>query len=292
MKLARLARAWLAWLISRRRVRVRSVSWTALFVPLLFSSIPAAARERPVERVSRKRTLHVSATPGEVLPELYVAGGNATVITTEGALGAGGPSLQDEGGSVRLVPVDGSSFIILPFADVSEGRHLELTVPLRSGEPHRLALVTRRGEVDGEVWLVRSQGPVADEDVSGVARLLQAAPVGQVGFTQPKEWVRLREDLQADVESVLRIGQHVFITLSVPIRWKLKPSARDWNRLLLRASLEDGSSVVLPRLHVPAFSSQRKGPQHTLVAILPVGTLRLSLKVDGADVPGVVLTPP
>ena len=271
---------------------MRSVSWIVLFVPLLFSSLPAAARERPFERVSRKRTIHVSATPGEALSELYVVGGTATVITAGVPLGPGGPVLQDERGRVRLVPVDESSFIVLPSADLSEGERLVLTVPLRQGDSLRLALVTRRGEVDGEVRLVRLQAPVAGEGVGGVARLLQSAPAAQIGFTSPREWMPLRMGIFVKVESVLRIGQHVFVTLSTLPGLEPKLSARDWGRLQFRAAFGDGSSVVLPLLHVPRPSSGEAASRHTLVAIHPEGTSHLSLAVDGADVPEVVFPLP
>ncbi|HYO54002.1 DUF2381 family protein [Archangium sp.] len=273
---------------------MRSVSWAALLVPLLFLSLPAVARERTVERVSRKRTVHVSATPGEARSELLVAGGTATVITADIPLGPGGPRLQDERGLVRLVPVDGSSFIVLPSTDIPEGEHLPLIVPLRSGDSLQLALVTRHGEVDGEVRLVRLQAPAAGgEGVVGVARLLNnAAPEGQVGLALPGKRVYLREDIHAEVESVLRIGQHVFITLSTSSGWKSKPSARDWNRLQLRAALGDGSSVVLPLLHVPAPSSMSHAPRHTLVTILPGATLHVELAVAGSDAPKTVLMLP
>ncbi|MFY0564698.1 DUF2381 family protein [Archangium lansingense] len=262
-------------------------------MPLLLPSLPATARERPAERVSRRRTLHVSTAPGEALPEVLVAGGTATVVATEVPLGPGGPVLEDERGRVRLVPVDGSSFIVLPSADVSEGEQLVLTVPMPPGDSLRLALVTRRGEVDGEVRLIRLQVPeVGEAGVDGVVRLLQDAPKGRMELTLPKTQVSLRGSLLAQVDSVLRMGQHVFVTLSTPANRKLAPSARDWNRLRLRASLEGGASVRLPHLYVPASASPRRAARHILVAILPGGTLRLWLEGEGADATELALTLP
>ncbi|HEY0095067.1 MAG TPA: DUF2381 family protein [Archangium sp.] len=256
-------------------------------------SLSAAARERPVERVSRKRTVHASATPGGPLPELSVAGGSATVITAEVPLGPGGPVLQDERGRVRLVPVDGSSFIVLPSADLEEGERLMLTVPLRPGDSLQLALVTRRGEVDGEVRLVRLQAPVAgQEGVGDVARLLQAVPAAQVGLALPKKRVQLRAGIHAEVESVLRIGPHVFITLSTLPGWDGNPSAQDWERLQLRVSLGDGSSLVLPLLHVPPPSSEDAASRHTVVATPPGGTAHLLLSVEGSAHQDTVLSLP
>ncbi|KFA86929.1 DUF2381 family protein [Archangium violaceum] len=271
---------------------MRSVSWVALLVPLLFSSLPAAARERPVERVSRMRTVHASTAVGGALPELSVAGGSATVITTDVPLGIGGPVLQDEGGRVRLVPVDATSFILLPSSDLPEGERLVLTVPLPPGDSLQLALVTRRGEVDGEVRLVRLQAPVAgQEGVSDVARLLQAASVAQVGLAPPKTWVRLRAGIHAEVESVLRIGPHVFITLSSRPVWDGNPSVRDWERLQLRASRGDGSTLVLPLLHVPSSSGDAVS-RHTVVATPPGGTAHLLLGVKGSSLPETILALP
>jgi len=273
---------------------VRSVSWVALLVPLLFSSLSAAARERPVERVSRRRTVHVSEAPGGALPELSVAGGSATVITTGVPLGPGGPVLQDERGRVRLVPVDGTSFIVLPSADLGEGERPVLTVPLLPGDSLQLALVTRRGEVDGEVRLVRLQAPVAgQEGVADVARLLHAAPAARVGLALPKTQVHLRAGIYVKVESVLRIGPHVFITLStLLLGWKSKPFAGDWERLQLRASLGDGSSLVLPLLHVPPPSPGDAASRHTVVATPPGGTSHLLLSVEGSALPEAVLALP
>jgi len=272
---------------------VRSVSWVALLVPLLFSSLSAAARERPVERVARRRTVHVSEAPGGALPELSVAGGSATVITTGVPLGPGGPVLQDERGRVRLVPVDGTSFIVLPSADLGEGERPVLTVPLLPGDSLQLALVTRRGEVDGEVRLVRLQAPVAgQEGVADVARILQAAPAAQVGLALPKKQVHLRSGIHVKVESVLRIGPHVFITLSTLPGWKSKPSAQEWERLQLRASLGDGSSLVLPLLHVPPPSPGDAASRHTVVATPPGGTSHLLLSVEGSALPEAVLALP
>ncbi|MFY0525323.1 DUF2381 family protein [Archangium gephyra] len=265
----------------------------ALLGPLLLSSLSAAARERPVERVSRKRTVHASAAPGGALPEVSVAGGSATVITTGVPLGPGGPVLQDERGRVRLVPVDGTSFIVLPSADLGEGDRPVLTVPLLPGDSLQLALVTRRGEVDGEVRLVRLQAPAAgQEGVADVARILQAAPAAQVGLARPKHWVTLREVIQAKVDSVLRIGPHVFITLSTLPGWKSKPSAGDWERLQLRASLGNGSFLVLPLLHVPPTSPGEAASRHTVVATPPGGTSHLLLSVEGSALPEAVLALP
>ncbi|MFE8595748.1 DUF2381 family protein [Archangium violaceum] len=271
---------------------MRSVSWVALLVPLLFSSLPAAARERPVERVSRKRTVHASTAAGGALPELSVAGGSATVITTDVPLGPGGPVLQDEHGRVRLVPVDVTSFILLPSSDLREGERLVLTVPLTPGDSLQISLVTRRGEVDGEVRLVRLQAPVAgQEGVSDVARLLQTVPSAQVGLALSKAWVRLRAGVHVEVESVLRIGPHVFITLSSLPGWKSRPSREDWERLQLRASQGDGSTLVLPLLHVSPPSGDAVS-RHTVVATPPGGTAHLLLGVDGSALPETVLALP
>ncbi|PTL83620.1 DUF2381 family protein [Vitiosangium sp. GDMCC 1.1324] len=261
---------------------MRSVSWAALLVPLLFFSIPAAARGPPSGRVSRTRTVHVSATPGEASSELRVAGGNATIVTVDVPLGSGGPRLQDETGRVRLVPVDGSSFIVLAAADLSEGERLPLTVPLQSGDSLQLSLVTRRGEVDAEVRLVRLRAPVSGEDgVGDVARLLNAAPEGQVVLALPDRMLR-SGNVDVRVESILRMGPHAFITLSTR---GPGPSDQDWKQVRLRAMLEDGASVVLPVLRMSApLSAPSAKPlthrHHSLVAALPAGSVRLEVVVQ------------
>ncbi|HZI07654.1 MAG TPA: DUF2381 family protein, partial [Archangium sp.] len=222
-----------------------------------------------------------------------VAGGSATVITTGVPLGPGGPVLQDARGRVRLVPVDGTSFIVLPSADLGEGERPVLTVPLLPGDSLQLALVTRRGEVDGEVRLVRLQAPVAgQEGVADVARLLHAAPAARVGLALPKKQVHLRSGIHVKVESVLRIGPHVFITLSTLPGWKSKPSAQDWERLQLRASLGDGTSLVLPLLHVPPPAPGDAASRHTVVATPPGGASHLLLSVEGSALPEAVLALP
>jgi hypothetical protein len=262
-------------------------------VPLLLSPLLAAAQPLPAERVARKRTVHVSGMPGDALPELHVAGGTATVVTSEVELGSGGPSLQDERGLIRLLPVDGSSFIVLPSADLPEAERRMLTVPLRPGGFLQLALVTRGGEVDAEVRLVRLQVPAASEEgVVDVARLLNVAPKGQVVLALPKERVLQGEGIRVRVESVLRMGSYVFVTLSMSIRGLEEPPARDWERLRLQAALRDGSSVALPLLFVPTSPARSSARSHTLVALLPEGSLNAELALDGLKGPGATLTLP
>ena len=264
---------------------VCSVPWPALVVSLLVISGPVAAQQRPSGRVSQRRTLTLSVGAEGTGPELHVAGGTATVVSVDVPLGPEGPSLEEEHGQVRLVPLEGASFIVLPAADVAGGEHPWLTVPLQSGASLRLALRTLEGEVDTEVKLVALQTPAAPEDgVGQVARMLNASS-GPVALCLPEKRFLVGGGVRIRLKSVLRLDQHLFVTLAA---WSRPLSPQEWAQVRFHVVLADGEVVLLPVLRVSALSSSSFAQQKTLVVALPDGAARLLLNMKNS--PEVALT--
>ncbi|ATB30302.1 DUF2381 family protein [Melittangium boletus] len=262
---------------------MRSVLCSALFLPLILASGPAAAQERPTGRVSRSRTLHVPMTADGTPPELHVAGGTATVISVDVPMGPEGPRIQDERGRFRLVPLEGSSFIILPNTDVLAGERPLLILPLQSGAPLQLALNSREDEVDAEVRLIPHQTPPPIEKAEGdMARLLNSSTEGAVELPLPKKRLVVIGRTRLWLKSVLRIEQRIFISLAV---WDLPPSLPLEQQLLPCAVMKEGKVVTLPMFQVVALPSESPVQHRTLVTSLPDGAEQLTLRVSGDRTP-------
>jgi hypothetical protein len=232
--------------------------------------------------MSRQRTVRVSTDTSEAPSEVHVAGGSPTLVSLDERLGPEGPRLQHEHGHVRLVPVEGSSFLILPSEDLPEGERLLVSVPLARGGLIFLALSSVRDEVDTQVGLLlHPPAPVEVEEGAGdMARLLNAARAQPVEMAPPGTRLLNSGDTQVRLRSVLRLGHHVFVSFYF---WALRPSADVSKRLLLRSVMEEGSVVPLPVLRVSSRSSASYPRQYTFMSVLPEGasTLEVVLRGEG-----------
>lgn len=258
-----------------------------LFLLALLLSTPASAREGQAASALRLRTLLVPSQPDGVPPlELYVAAGTATLVESDVPLGP--LSFHDEHGRIRLVPIDDHRLVLVPAEDLARDERLPFVVGAtpRAG-PLRFSLVTRRDEVDASVLLVRASSATADEDAARALVLqLLSAPEARATFAVPQKMGKLAgPESIARLVSLLRLGQRLFVTLAVG-SWQ--PNLRPWmpKQIRLRAMIDGGPSFVeWPAL----FSSgplKEEQQFHVLTALLPEGTTRLEVALDGEDVPG------
>ncbi|KFA93714.1 DUF2381 family protein [Archangium violaceum] len=258
------------------------------FLLALLLSAPASARERQEASVFRQRTLLVSSQPDGVPPlELHVAAGTATLVESDVPLGP--LSFQDVRGRIQLVPIDDHRLVLVPSEDLTQGERLPFVVGAtpRAG-PLRFSLVTRRDEVDTSVLLVRASPAAADEDAARALVLqLLSAPEARATFAVPQEIGKLAgPESRVRLVSLLRLGQRLFVTLAVGT---LQPGLRPWRprQLRLRATIGRGPSFVewpVPFLSGPL--EKKKQQFHVLTALLPEGTTRLEVALDGEHVPG------
>ncbi|ATB31405.1 hypothetical protein MEBOL_004868 [Melittangium boletus DSM 14713] len=234
--------------------------------------------------MSRHRSVHVSLEPGGGLPEIHVAGGTATLVSVGAPLADGGPVLDDARGRVRLVPVEGAAFLLLPAADLPVGERLRLTVPLARGDSLQFALTSVEDEVDTEVKLLLLQSPDADaRGLEDVARFLNSSSREQpVALPLLPTRSRVSGDTSVRLRSVLRLGRHVFVSL---LLWDRRADAEAWRRLRFRAAVKGGSVVALPALRVSSLVSTAILNQHTFVTVLPDGAERLDVALNGESAP-------
>ena len=253
---------------------------SVLLVPLLLASVPAFAGDRGSGRMSRQRSVRVSADANTAPSEVHVAGGTPTLVSLDERLGSEGPRLQDGHGHVRLVPVEGSSFLILPSEDLREGERLLLSVPLARGGLLSLALSSVRDEVDTQLGLVL-QAPESVEVEEGpgdMARLLNTARAQPVEMAPPGMLLLNSGDSLVRLRSVLRLDHHVLVSFFF---WERRPSADVSKRLLLRSVMEEGSVVPLPVLRISSMSSDAYPRQYTFVSVLPEGASQLEVALRG-----------
>ncbi|WP_395857833.1 DUF2381 family protein [Cystobacter fuscus] len=249
---------------------------------LLLASVPVFAGDRSAGRMSRQRTVRVSAGASEAPSEVHVAGGTPTLVSLDERLAPEGPRLQNEHGHVRLIAVEGSSFLILPSEDLPKGERLLVSVPLARGGLLSLALSSVRDEVDTQVGLLlHAPAPVeVEEGADDMARLLNEARAEPVEMTPPGMRLLRSGDSLVRLRSVLRLGHHVFVSFYF---WARRPSIDVSKRLLLRSVMEEGSVVPLPLLRVSSMSSASYPRQYTFVSVLPEGasTLEVVLRGEG-----------
>ncbi|WP_395848345.1 DUF2381 family protein [Cystobacter fuscus] len=247
---------------------------------LLLASVPVFAGDRSAGRMSRQRTVRVSADASGAPREVHVAGGTPTLVSLDERLSPEGPRLENEHGHVRLIAVEGSSFLILPSEDLPEGERLLVSVPLARGGLVFLALSSVRDEVDTQVGLLlHPPAPVEVEEGPGdMVRLLNAARAEPVEMAPPGQRLLNSGDTLVRLRSVLRLGHHVFVSF---LLWERLPSADVSKRLLLRSVMEDGSVVPLPVLRVSSRSSASYPRQYTFVSVLPEGATHLEVVLRG-----------
>ncbi|EPX64724.1 hypothetical protein D187_000146 [Cystobacter fuscus DSM 2262] len=232
--------------------------------------------------MSRQRIVRVSAGASEAPSEVHVAGGSPTLVSLDVRLGPEGPRLQSEHGHVRLVPVEGSSFLILPSVDLPKGERLLVSVPLEQGGLLSLVLSSVRDEVDTQVGLLlhASAAVEVEEGAGDMARLLNAARAEPVEMAPPGMCFLNSGDSLVRFRSVLRLDHYVFVSF---LLWERRRSVDVSKRLLLRSVIQEGSVVPLPLLRVSSMSSASYPRQYTFVSVLPEGasTLEVVLRGEG-----------
>ncbi|WP_395823374.1 DUF2381 family protein [Archangium minus] len=257
----------------------------------LLLSVSAAARERSGGPTLQRRMLVLPARIGELPPlTIHVAAGVATFIQLEVPVGPGTPRLPEGEARIRLVPVHGGSWLLVPGTDLVEGERVPLTLDAGpEAGPLRFLLVTRPGEADVQVRVVRD-GTSADEDAAeSLARQLLATPEARVTHVVPRQ-VLAPGNSHARVDSVLWMGRRLFAAVSVRCDregdspWKLV-------QVRLRAMLPDGVLLEWP-VRLLAGASRARRQRHVFTSLLPEGALRLELALDGEDAPGGFLSLP
>lgn len=230
--------------------------------------------------MSRQRTVRVSAGASEAPSEVHVAGGAPTLVSLDERLSPEGPRLQNGQGHVRLVAVEGSSFLILPSEDLPEGEQLLVSVPLARGGLLSLALSSVRDEVDTQVGLLLHAPELVEveEGPGDMARLLNSARAEPVEVAPPGQRLLNSGDTLVRLRSVLRLGHHVFVSFFF---WERRPSDDVSKRLLLRSVMEEGSVVPLPVLRVSSVPSVSSSRRYTFVSVLPKGATHLEVALRG-----------
>ncbi|WP_395843688.1 DUF2381 family protein [Archangium violaceum] len=252
----------------------------------LLLSVSAAARERSGGPTLQRRTLVLPARFGELPPlTIHVAAGVATFIQLEVPVGPGTPRLPEGEARIRLVPVHGGSWILVPGTNLAEGEQVPLTLDGGPGAgPLRFSLVTRPGEADVQVRVVRV-GTSADEDAAeSLARQLLATPEARVTHVVPRQVMLDSGRTRARVYSVLWMGRRLFAVVSVS---RYGDRAWTWKlvQVRLRATLLDGVLLEWPvRLLSGASGVGRQ--RHVFTSLIPEGASHLEIALDGEDAPG------
>jgi len=272
---------------------VRPRCWT-LVLWILFASTTATAREL------RQGTVLVAGYPGEPPPLLYVAARTATLVRFEGLVEPRVHLPPEERERLQVAPLGEHSLAVAPVKDLEEGERVTLTVTGRteSGGPLTLTLVlvTRRDEVDSEAWVRLPQVPLRtaertrEEPVAAVAGMLLASHVPEVpprlalaipARTPSSEQVT---DMNARVDSVLRVDQHLFVTVAIGMRLAtLEP----WRLVRFRleagcAGARVGAARALP-VFMTHWAVNARWQFHTFATRLPEGVecLEVTLEEDG-----------
>lgn len=250
----------------------------ALLVPLLLVSGPALSEDRNGARVARQRTVRVPPDARAAPHDVRIAGGLATWVTLDVPLDSAGPRLEQEDARVRLVPVEGASFLLLPDGDLPEGERLLLTVPLARGGTLSLALLSVDEEVDVQVGFRLQESGSGHEEFVDVARLLGSARAEPVELAPSAKRLLGSGGVRVRLRSVLRLDHHVFVSF---VSWEPGSVFDASGCLLLRAILDDGSAVVLPVLQRESGVSVAPRRQFTFVSVLPVGARHLEVAARG-----------
>lgn len=212
--------------------------------------------------------------------------GVATLVLFEVPLRAEAPMLGPEEGRIQLGRLDDGSLILVPARELAPDEQVLLTVATEAGEePLRFVLVTRRDAVDLRVRIVRPQASSDDDGAELVARSLLAAPDVRATLAIPQEVVEYSSrDSRGRVDSVLWMGRRFFVTVAVRSR---KRGAPAWTlvRARLRAVLADGVLLEWPA-HLLSGSPGERLQRHIVTGLLPEGSTRLELALDGEGAPG------
>lgn len=260
--------------------RVRPGPWL-LLLALLLSTL-ALAREAGGP-VTRQRILFVPVqTEESPALTLHLAAGLATLVDFDAPFQSESLELSGAPGRVQLVPVDTDTLVLVAPMDLTEGERFQLTVSL---EPHtgplHFVLMASPEELDTSVKVVRGQPPTADEDAARAMALhLLAEADARATLAIPQQVMEFPVGTsRAQIESILRLGPRIFVTLSVRSRQR---NSRPWSpkQLRLRATLGSGGSVMEWSVLFLSGAPKEKRQSHVLTALLPEGTTRLELALD------------
>ncbi|PTL77021.1 DUF2381 family protein [Vitiosangium sp. GDMCC 1.1324] len=270
----------------------------ALWVFLV--TLLAVSEARANGRRMRQGTVLVAGQPGGAPSVLYVAGRLSTLVDFEDLLEPRALLTPELHARVTVVVVGPRSLVIVPASDLAEGERLLLPVAGRTEagglRTLTLALVTRRDEVDVQArvsFASREPPRVANEEDGGegaVARMLleshEPGTPPRLALVTPKETLASRnsDDVRANVNSVLRMDQFLFVSVSVRTT---QVNSKPWR--LARARMESGCEALptgggLP-LPVVVTAAVAIGPWqfHTFSTLIPdgVGCVSLTLEEDG-----------
>jgi hypothetical protein len=249
---------------------------------LLLSS-SAVAREAAGASALQRRTLVLPSRPGRVPPlELHVAAGVATLVHFDPPPEALEPSWKDA--RVQLARMADGSLILVPTRNLAPGEQVLLSVPTSTG-PLRFALVTRPDAVDLQVRVVRAPDSAREQDAELVVRSLLDAPDSRAMLLVPQGTADSHpQDSRGQVQSLLWMGPRFFVTVAVRSR---KKGTFPWTvvQARLRATLAEGELLEWPA-HLFSGKASAIRQRHVLTGLLPEGTSRLELALDGEDAPG------
>ncbi len=258
-------------------------------VPLwvLLVSLLATSQAGATGREPRQGTVLVAGQPGAALPVLYVAARFSTLVDFEGLLEPRALLTPELGERVGVAPMGLHSLVVVLVHDLAEGERLLLPVTGRTeaGEPLTLtlALVTRRDEVDAQVSVSLA---TASE---GTPLLLASPEPGtrpRMELVTPGEsWAfKKSDDIQARVDSVLRVERRLFVTVDIGTRQR---TSRPWRLSRVRLETRCGGTRAGAETPAPVrITTAALGPhwqRHTFSTWVPegAGCLALTLEEDG-----------
>jgi hypothetical protein len=267
---------------------VRPHSWKVLLGVLLVA-LTAGGRSVAAGRESRWGTVLLAG--GEAPPVLYVAAGTASLVRFEDLEEPRAVPGAALGERLEVAALGERALVVSPVRELAAGERLLLKVTGRTAEGSSVTvtLALRSGEVvDVEARVIR--GPRAERGEAGaVARMLLgsheregAAP--RLGLLVRPEGARATDYtgyVSAEVESVLRVGRQLFVTVVVYSDMGAAP----W--MLVRVRLEPrcaGDRVDAQGVSLRVTSSVHQQRQlHVVSALVPEGAecVALTLEEDG-----------
>lgn len=262
---------------------MRPGAWLLL---LLVPCLSAVAGESSSSEVpSRRRTVVLSARDRQGPPlEVHVAAGVATLLVFEAPLK---PSVVLPAGEARfkLRTMEENEFVLLPVSDVPPNESILLTVDAGADVGLlRLSLVTR-AEVDLRVRFIRAQDSAEDDAAGQLARQLLDTAEGQPLFVVPQREVRhQRGTARAQIDSVLWLGQRLFVTLSVRCSQR---GSQPWQlaQVRLRTTLPDGVLQDWSARLVKGETTEHV-QRHVFTSLMPAGATQLEVAFDSTDSAG------
>jgi len=249
------------------------MSWHRVIV-IGVGLVAAAAQAEPSPHVRagvwRKLAVAPAGEASEVVPELRVAPGSATLLHLPSPILPGGFTVSGGQGRVDVHQVTPTTLVIVPATEVGPER-VPLAVATADQRRYPFLMATRPEVVDLEVSVVFSDPPtktVAQErsDFDLVGALLNHKQVHARQYQRP---VRGRGQGRSAwetpyIETAVRMGGRYFIQVAnrstapwkvqqaklegtsgilrvVDIRWQMEPVDQDWNVNVIVAEVPEGT---------------------------------------------------